>query len=461
MVNRGVDEGVKENDHGVFVGIVRLKGKDPQYHPIAKGRVVKLTNGRSVWVLYKVLDKKMISRKQELFLLNESKLLEGRKKLTFDRNLLVGSKRNLKKNVKDYLEEGNELAKKKDEYKVIKVNHKKQKAYEKDITLIDVNRWEEDQFSGRYKKKAIFQSANAKEFSRRKNIQTYEKMVAQMLSKFNRPGTNSEFILAEQKRGSSGLLPEKGVYGNTYSRYIEAEQKAIRDKKKFYADIANKGDTWSDDYSDEELSDVLYNIGRLKEKERRSELLAYRYNYQAYGSFGVNLINNENLNDAENTEDSKYDLEVGLEGYLFKEFDRFKRFTLELSLRRAQDSYFGGVVNVVSNELSAAGQINWYPFGNPNSIETNIVYVGMLFRYGLSRVSIKSTEEEGNYQVTSLPGLKIGLKYNFANTIGFRLAYGVEQINAERIVKSADNGNLPDRAQYIEGRLSVGVSKFF
>ena len=49
--------------------------------------------------------------------------------------------------------------------------------------------------------------------------------------------------------------------------------------------------------------------------------------------------------------------------------------------------------------LSGALHLNWYPFKLPNMIETNILYVGVLFRYGISRLTVNTTNEEGNYQI--------------------------------------------------------------
>ena len=97
----------------------------------------------------------------------------------------------------------------------------------------------------------------------------------------------------------------------------------------------------------------------------------------------------------------------------------------------------------------------------------NLLYValggalGASLRYGLMRARIPSLNEEANYQVSTFPGIRGGLKYNFNNSFGGRLAFGLEQINLEREVRSFDGGELPDRVSFLEGKMSFALSKFF
>src|SRR5690606_6199817 len=131
-------------------------------------------------------------------------------------------------------------------------------------------------------------------------------------------------------------------------------------------------------------------------------IAAQKFDYQFYTSFGLNLVNNENLGDRENTQQSKYDLEVAGEYYFLKKFQNLRFFSLEASIRRAHDAMKVGQYNAVSKETSIAAHFNWYPFYSPNTLDRNILYLGLLFRYGVSRLEIPSQGEEGNYNVMSL-----------------------------------------------------------
>ena len=89
------------------------------------------------------------------------------------------------------------------------------------------------------------------------------------------------------------------------------------------------------------------------------------------------------------------------------------------------------------------------------------MYIGALFRYGISSLTNVSTSEVGNYQIFTFPGIRGGLKYNFSNKLGFRISLGLENIIVERIVRSNEDGVLPDRANYTEGKIAASISRFF
>ena len=94
-------------------------------------------------------------------------------------------------------------------------------------------------------------------------------------------------------------------------------------------------------------------------------------------------------------------------------------------------------------------------------METNIVYAGVLIRTGFAALAVSDTDEKGTYSILTLPGLRLGVKYNFSNSYGFRLFAGLENIKSSRIRKSSSSGVLPDVANYTEGKMGLGLSKFF
>ena len=81
-------------------------------------------------------------------------------------------------------------------------------------------------------------------------------------------------------------------------------------------------------------------------------------------------------------------------------------------------------------------------------------------RYGFSTLENITNAEEGSYQLTSLPGMRAGLKYNFSSSWGMRLTLGVEQLSVSRIETSDSDGSLPDQADYLEGKVGIGISRF-
>lgn len=403
IVDRGTRDSIAKDDHAVLINVVKGESQD-KYYPVAKLKLVKLQNNISYWVSYKFIDSSKLTIGPGFLLLNKSSLLRGRKELDA-RKIKVVTTSGSANELKNYLEESSDqLSLKKDDYKKLEVTRKVEKDFDSDLNLIDVEKWEKDTFAHEKKRLAIYESPHLDQFREDHEIVTYEKMVLKFLEKYNTPGASYESLYKEQKRDSIGVLPEAGVIGNATTRQLEKDQYKRKKESEFAEQLRKKGDAWSDDYTDEELSDILQNIGSLREKKRRRELLAYKYNYQAHLSYGQNLLNNDNEDDTQNIEPSKYDIEVGLESYLLKVFEKLRVYTLEFSMRRSQDSFFGGDFNVVSRETSLAAQINWYPFESPNIIETPVFYFGVLARYGNSRLTIPQTDEKGNYQISSIPG---------------------------------------------------------
>ena len=460
-INRGKFDDVAQGDFGVLLIKKKIDDDKFVYVPVAKIKNVKIFDRESVWITYKVFIENSLKKNKKLIFLSESRMLKGRAPLKMKRTTVVTNPGKRKSEIEDFMLEGDSLAKKKSDYKVVSINHGKEKHFESDIDLIDVDKWDRKLGDEKLFASGFYRSPYAKEFSQRKRVQTFEKMVVAYLNKYNDPNFEYETFYKEQKRSSGGYLSANTVFGTYKDRYDEKLVSEENKKKKLYENLKKKGDAWSENYTDDQLSELLNSMSVIREKERRSNLIAYRFDYQAFVSFGVNLLNNENIEDAETTEQSRYDVELAFEGYFFKDLKSFKKVTLEFSGRRAVDGYFGGDLNVRSTEYSLAAHLNWYPFRRPSTIDANIIYIGLLTRYGFARLSNVTADEIGNYQVFTLPGIRGGVKYNLDNSYGIRLALGYENIRSERIVRNDDDGTLPNRASYKEAKVSIGISKFY
>jgi hypothetical protein len=469
LLNKGSIDTINPEDYGVL--LVKSQEKDKAkdiyydvYRPVAKLKAVKVLNNKSIWVAFKTFIPDSLNKGAKLLLLSESALLEGRTRLKINNKKLISNRNNVEDSVKEtVIDDGNFLSHQKDLYYESGEMHKKEIHTDKDITLIDVNVWREKSIPGEMVFEGFYKSPYAEQFADRKRVHSFEKMVVSFMRKYNDPKFTLKDLYSEQKRSEYGddSVQDKLLKADFFNEYQRDLDERRRRDDKFYKDLLSKGESWSDEYSDEELSELMYNVGVIREKERRNSIAAQRYDYQVYTSFGLNLINNENLQDRDNTQQSKYDLELGLEYYFLKKFESLRHFSIEASLRRAEDAFTTGTLNAVSTEYSGALHFNWYPFISPNSIETNIVYIGLTMRYGLMRAAIFSLNEQANYQVYSFPGLRGGIKYNFNNGFGARIAFGLEQLNIEREVRSFDGGELPDRVSYLEGKMSFALSKFF
>lgn len=467
LINKGQIDTIKLDDYGILLAKQEIENKQTDqfysvYKPVAKLKAVKVLNDSSIWVAFKTFIPNAITKDAKLFLLSETDLLQGRTKLKINNKKVISRKEEVADKLEETLvNDGNFLSKKNINYYEKDEMHDFVEPQADDVKLIDVDTWEENQIEGELTYEGFYKSPYAEEFADRKRVHRFEKMVVIFMKKFNDPKFTLKDLYSASERSDGGVIPERTLKNDFFNEYQRDLDERRKREDKFYKDLLSRGESWSDEYSDEELSELMYNVGVIREKERRNVIAAMRFDYQVYGAFGLNLINNENLNDRENTQQSKYDLELAIEYYFLKNLEDFNRFSMELSFRRAQDSFTTGSLNAVSTEYSGALHFNWYPFHSPNTIEQNIVYFGFHIRYGLLYANIPSRNENANYQINSFPGIKAGLKYNFNNSFGARASFGFERINLEREVRSADDGVLPDRETYVDGKLSFAISKFF
>ncbi len=460
ILNKGSSGNLEEDKLAVLL-VPQKKNKKIIYKPVAKLKSVKIFDESSIWIAFKVYMPSMLEKSNKLILLDENNLLRGRKALSFQRSKVIANEKNVNAAVSDNLiESSTALSKKEGEYNIVEKLHDKEKLYDNDIDLVDIDVWEQKKGSKKKIAHSIYKSNYSKAFAMKHRLQTFEKMVVAFIRKYNDP----KFTIARayfQTKDPSNLIAthESSDY---YTRFVENEDIRLKKEDKIYGDLRDKGESWSDDYSDEELSELVYNVGVIKERERRRTISAHHFSHQVYGNFGLNLVNNENLKDRTNTAQSKYDFEFGYEYFAFKDVDALDKVAFEFTMRRAVDAYsIGGGYNATSVEYSFTGGINWYPFKRPNSLDTNIIYAGLLIRSGISALEVSDTNEKGTYSILTIPGIRAGIKYNFSNSYGVRIFGGFENIKSSRIKKSSSSGVLPDVASYTEGKMGIGLSKFF
>lgn len=462
-VNTGFASKIVENDYGVLVKKESKSTKEALYKPVAKVRVIKVYSGSSIWIAYKTFMPEEIKAGNRLFLFSESAFLEGRRKQLDTKRTKLITKEGKPAEVKDFLLEGDNLAKKDDQYQVLAKPLKKEVHFDKEVDLVDIDKWEKQPDTEKYYMQGIYRSPYAKDFAKRKRVHTFEKMVVALLNKYNNPTFEYDEFYREQRRdgGSGDDFQSRSAFTNFMDSYEKRLANRQAKTEKFMQQLEDKGDAWSSDYSDEELSEVLNNISIAQERQRRKKLIAFKYNYQLAAAMHLNLLNNENTNDPRTSEHNKYDIDVAWEGYYFKKLQALEQFTLELSARRSQDGLYTGDANVKTTEYSGALHLNWYPYHLPNMVGVNIPYIGVLVRAGFATLYSTYLGEQGNYQVIGFPGFRGGIKYNFKNSYGIRFTGTFERIRFERLVRSDDAGVLPNRVYHLDGKLGIGITKFF
>jgi len=468
VLNKGSNDQINTDDYGVllkefFQTDKKTGAKYRVFKPVAKIKAIRTLSDISIWIAFRSFLPEELYKDRKLILLSESELLQGRSRLKVDRRSIVSKEGEIKQNLRKSLKgDGEYLANKVDDYQVALTLEKNKKHHDSDATLLDLEKWEEDSFQNSLYRRSIYESPHAEEFRDRQRVQTFEKMVVSFVKKHSDKNFSKKALYAEQKRDE--LIPEfqaRTLRSSVYDQSEYEKELRIKRNEKLKQDLLGQGESWSDGYSDEELSRLVQKIGVASEMERRRSITTNQFDFQAFASIGVNLLDNENTADQVNTQDGKYDVEGALEWFFLKQNEQTSRFALELSARMSKDSLSTGGFNATSTEYSSAIHLNWYPFLPPTTVGDNIVYVGGFFRYGWARREIPSLNEQGDYQILSFPGLRVGIKYNFPSGYGARVNASFENIQSDRLEKNEDGGELPDRVSHLDGKVSIGLSRFF
>lgn len=476
ILNVGSLDGVRDNDVATVLKKNPLGKMDYYTELVAQCKSIKVLNNRSIWFCFKLFKEKLL-RKGKAYLVGEqSKLMRGRKKPSVKRRKIVTKKGNEAKSLKDYFRGTDEDYLTRNDYSFTKQERLKNNIghTDYDFEVIDFSSWdaapsklfdymESQVVRGRkFYPKDIYTSPRQSEFLARRNLDTYEKMIVNYLEKVNDPNFSYKELYYEKLGDDNPYrnIQSNGIRLSTYDLMKNEQKERLRKTRATYRKLLTQGPNWSDEYSDEDLERLIYEKGIMDEEERRRILVARKHSYQITASMGFNMVNNENVTDTTNTEQFKIAFELGYEYYLARRYPRLEDFTFELSFRGNQDAYSIGDSNAVATEYSLNNSVYWYPWFKPNVVEENLFFFGLSFRFfGRTNLDIPANGEQGIYSVSSVPGIRAGVKYNFRSNWGLRVLASYENLVMTRIERNFV-GDLPESLNATDMKVSFGVSYF-
>lgn len=462
LFNLGVHDGVVEGDFAVIVKEIRsLETRDLRLIPVAKAKNIKVSTQNSVWILYKFYDAELMVKGQKYLILTESQMLRGRRDPRFGRISVVTEKDRVAFQTQQTLSEDKDrLSKLKSLYPEIATLHEKEPRNDLDGDLIDVDVWknvEQDKY-----RTALYKSPHETDFRRELRLSTFEKMVTAYLKKVNDPKFNYDEFYEDQMRSEfTNEFRVKSSFNTEYEQFLSYQaQKAVGDAK-LYRSILEKGESWSEDFSDEELKVVLNEVSVLQEKDRRQYVIADPRRYTAYIAYGMSFTDAQTEKDPGYRRDGRYSVELDFEGTPLIRHEVLERFTLNGTFRINKTALESESRNASVDELSLSAGLNWYPLYPPHAIEAAAVFVGTYIRSGTASVEAPSVDEKSNYTLLTLPGLRAGIKYNFLNKVGLRIAVNLETMKLDRYEQSKFNSVLPDQATLVEGKMNFALAYSF
>lgn len=462
LFNLGMHDGVKDGDYAVIVKEVKdLSTRSIRLLPVARARNVKISTGNSVWILYKTFHKELLAKGDAYLILSESQMLSGRRDPRFDRISVVSEKDKIAYGTKNALSNDKDrLSKLQNQYPEIQPLHGPEVRSDRDGELIDVDAWKK--VSGSKYRTAIYKSPNAADFRRELRLSTFEKMVTAYLLKVNEPKFNYETFYDEQmKTQFTNEFRQRSNFSTEYENFISTEaQKAVSDAR-LHRSMLEKGQSWSEDFSDEELRRVLNQVSVLQEKDRRKVVVDNPTRYAVFLNYGMTFNDSQTEKDPGYRRDGRYSVDFDFEGTPVIKHETLERFTLNGTFRINKTAMEASDKNASVDEVSVSGGINWYPLYAPHAIEKPAIFIGTYIRSGTAKVNSPSLNEKANYTVLSLPGFRAGMRYNFRNNFGLRVALTMETINLDRYEQSKFGATLPDQASLVEGKMNFALAYAF
>lgn len=462
LFNLGSFDGVKEKDFAVIVKEIRpLDSIDLRLVPVARARNVKINTDASVWILYKIFDPELLVRGDKFLILSETELLSGRRDPRFSRLVTVGrSKESATKIARGALGTGqDEMVKLGDKYGAGRELHDEKAITNDDGTLLDLERWEG--LKGERYRVALYKSPNQEDFRREMRLATFEKLVTNYLRKINDPDFNYDRFYEEQMRTEYSNDYRKQSNSNTeYKDYLDQKRAQLKNDLKVRRYQLEKGDVWSEDFSDEELKDNLKSISALQEKDRREYLVANPPKYSVFLDYGFTLTNAQSENDSYQRSGLAA-IEAGFEFVPFLKHDTLERFSLFASLRRNQTAFETQDTNAGVDEFSLTAGANWYPLYPSYTVEAPVFFIGTFLRSGYATVAAPTPGDKANYTVLSVPGLWGGMRYNLRSGVGLRILASMETLALDRYESNKEGSILPDSTQIVEARAGFGLNYTF
>ncbi len=458
VFNLGSFDGISPGDYAIIVKQIRsLDSRDLRIVPVAKARNIKINSDSSVWILYRIFDQELLINGDKFQLLSESHLLRGRRVPTLGRTSVVLDKGKGSEQLSNLLNDDvDRLSKKKNDYETIAIAHEKQKKSDTDAELIDLEAWEKNRHSNF--RTSIYKSPNKSEWTRQLRLATFEKLVVAYLEQVNNPNFNYDSFYQKQMKSTfSNEFLAKSYYESEYGNFLKRESFKSTADAKLYRTMLEKGESWSEDFSDEELKNILGQVSILQEKDRRISVMAKPTRFAFALEYGTFMTDAQTNKDSLYRRESRYSTELDFEATPLLKHPTLETITLNGTLRLNQTAFAANSVNADLNERSVTLGANWYPFYAPYTIEVPVIFLGAYFRSGLASAKFPSTNESANYTVFSLPGLRAGFKFLMRNNFGLRLLVSLETLKLERYESSKIASALPSTTNLAEAKIGFGL----
>lgn len=462
VFNLGVHDGIREGDYGVIAKQIRDQDiRDLRYVPAAKVKNIKVSTDSSIWIIYHVYDAELMINGQKYVVLTESNMLRGQRHPRIGKTSVVAPKGKGTQMTKlAVASDKDRLAKLDRNYQTLAKTHDQKMKSDNDIELVDLEEWEKAR--GQRYRSALYRSPHKDEFRRTYRLDTFHNMVGAYLERVNDPDFSYDKFYEEQMReGWSNEFRKKNTFDNEYDSFLYAQSLKKTEDARIYRSILEKGESWSEDFSDEELRNVLRMVSVVQEQERRVTVVSRPKRSSLTFEYG--FIMNDTQTDRDTTHRRDRLSEIGLEYEVtpFLRHQTLERFTFTLGGKKTATAFDSEGANVDFDILTAAFGANWYPFHAPYVLYAPLFFVGAYVRSGYGTATTGNSDVGAKYSAFAFPGLRAGARFIFKNNVGLRIVGSMETLQLERNQVNSLGSELAESPSFVEGKINVGLSYSF
>jgi hypothetical protein len=456
LFNLGSQDGLRQGDYAILVKQIKdLDSRELRLVPVARAKNIKVNSDQSIWVLFKIFDPELLVRGEKYNLLSESLMLKGRNNPTVGRLSIVNPKAKVKENTQMALSSDRDrLSKLKNNYDKISETRVVSERSDSDADLIDVEVWNVNKDSRH--RSSLYKSAYKEEWSRQHRLSTFEKIVISYIERVNDPDFNyDDFYKKQEKSKFAFEFSENTNYTSEFNQFVRKESQRKSADAKIYRSLLEKGESWSEDFSDEELRSLLGQVSILQERDRRDWIRVEPTRYMLALEWGIPLADSQTESDANYRRDGLKSIAADVEVVPILGHKTLERFSLNGSFRSNYSALSVGNSNADVDEYSFTLGGNWYPHHAPYAFERPVVFLGAFIRSGWATVNSPSLNQKANYTVLSMPGFRVGCKYLMKNNFGVRLSLSLETLKMDQYESSQLNSSLPRSPNLVDSKFGM------
>lgn len=461
VFDAGMHERLKDGEFGIVLKQIKNIEEDAlRVVPVAKVRSVKVGTDHSVWVIFDHYQENLLVKGDRFTLFTESNMIPGRRDYKTSQLKVISLRPDAKDAARGALRDDADLLARQKNYSKDYIAHGSSYKSDEDFELIELEKWAKHK--GQRYRTGLYRSQNSEQFKKALRLEVFEGLVTQYLKRVNDPDFDYGTFYDEQMRmKDNSAFRKRSNFSTAWESHLAERKKGLETNTKLSRSILEKGERWSEDYSDEELGLVLENVSVAHEKERKARVISKPNRYHLAVDYGQIVSDNQTEEDTTYTKSARHNLSVDFEVTPLLKHDLWERFTLNAQISMSDDAIGVGSRNFDRQDQSFTMGVNWYPFFAPYTVSVLNLYLGTYFRAGQTKLRSELYEDKGNYTLSSIPGFRFGLRYTFKNGVALRFIGSVESTSLERTGSNKYFTELPGSIKKTDMNLALGLGYSF